>query len=159
GLARSGNSAFAAAMSDSVDHPLRYGMVNELHARPSARLRAPCTVVHLAFKEPRDAANRNRARDLAHLAALTTRHGAPSPARGASHYAAAIGRHELRWESHTEFVSYTAIAPGLLPRAFDPAAAEVFPPGWQAEAPGRRIAAALVQVDLLPEDPAAIEPL
>ncbi|MRX51244.1 DUF3422 family protein [Paracoccus sp. S-4012] len=146
-------------MNDSLDHPLRYGMVNELHARPSARLQAPCTVVHLAFKEPRDAANRDRARDLAHLAALTARHGAPSPESGASHYAAAIGRHELRWESHTEFVSYTAIAPGLPPRAFDPAAAEVFPPAWQAEAPGCRIAAAIVQVDLLPDDPAGIEPL
>ncbi|HRO13624.1 MAG TPA: DUF3422 domain-containing protein [Paracoccus sp. (in: a-proteobacteria)] len=149
----------ADPVPDPIDHPLRYRMVNELHARPSARLRAPCTVVYAAFKEPRDAANRDRSADLAHLAALTARHGAPAPQPGAGHYAAPIGRHELRWESHTEFVSYAAFAPGLPQRAFDPAAAEVFPAAWQAAAPGRRIAAALVQVDLLPDDPTEITPM
>ena len=34
----------------ALDHPLRFEMVNELHARPSPRLTAPCKVVYLAFK-------------------------------------------------------------------------------------------------------------
>ncbi|HHY02204.1 MAG TPA: DUF3422 domain-containing protein, partial [Paracoccus sp.] len=42
-----------------LDHPLRYEMVNELHARPSPRLSVPCTAVYVAFKEPRDAASRD----------------------------------------------------------------------------------------------------
>ena len=142
-----------------LDHPLRYALVNELHARPSPRIEAPCHAVYLAFKEPREAAGRDRARDLAHLGALAQRCGAPGPDAGAGHYATQIGRFELRWESHTEFVSYTAFAPQLPDRPFDPSLGEVFPEDWQADAPGKRVAAALVHVDLLPDNPADILPL
>lgn len=144
--------------AQGFEHPLRYGMVNELHARPSARLTAPSTVVYVAFKEPRDAANRDRAADMAHLTELTTRHGAPAPHPGIGHYAAQLGRHELRWEGHTEFVSYAGSTPGAQRRPFDPALAELFPADWQARAPGKRIAAAIVHVDLLPDDPETIGP-
>lgn len=142
-----------------LDHPLRYEMVNELHARPSPRLSVPCTAVYVAFKEPRDAASRDRSVDLAHLAELVARHGAPAPPPGTGHYAAQLGRHELRWESHSEFVSYAGFAPGRPQRPFDPALAEVFPDEWQARAPGRRVAAAIVHVLPMPEDPDAITPL
>lgn len=142
-----------------VDHPLRYEMVNELHARPSPRLSLPCTAVYVAFKEPRDAANRDRSLDIAHLAELVTRHGAPLPQADAGHYAAQLGRHELRWESHTEFVSYAGFTPGRPHRPFDPSLAEMFPADWQARAPGRRVAAAMVHVTPMPEDPEAITPL
>ncbi|MCV2446412.1 DUF3422 family protein [Paracoccus sp. DMF] len=145
-------------MNDEDEHPLRYALVNELHARPSPRLKAPCTAVFLAVKEPRDAANRDRARDVAHLAELCARHGAPSPDTSAGHYTAQLGRHQLRWESHTEFVTYAAFAPGLPPRPFDPSAGAIFPEDWQHHAPGKRIAAVMIQVDFLPEDPAAIMP-
>jgi len=142
-----------------LDHPLRYGMVNELHARPSPRLTVPCTAVYVAFKEPRDAANRDRSVDIAHLTELVTRHGAPAPQEGAGHYAALLGRHELRWESHTEFVSYAGFTPGAQDRPFDPALAELFPHAWQARAPGRRIAAALVHVTPMPARPEEIDSL
>ena len=141
---------------DGIDHPLRYEMVNELHARPSPRLTAPSTTVYLAFKEPRDAANRDRAADIAHLADLAARHGAPAPQPGIGHYAAQMGRHELRWEGHTEFVSYFGSTPGPQRRPFDPSLAELFAPDWQARAPGRRLVAAIMHVDLLPDDPAQI---
>lgn len=131
-------------------------MVNELHARPSARLTVPSKVVYLAFKEPRDAANRDRAKDLEHLADLAGRHGAPAPQQGIGHYAAQMGRHELRWEGHTEFVSYLGSTPGKAARAFDPSLAELFPPEWQARAPGKRLAAILMNIDILPDDPADI---
>lgn len=142
-----------------LDHPLRYEMVNELHARPSPRLTVPCTAVYIAFKEPRDAANRDRSLDLAHLSELVTRHGAPAPQAGAGHYAAQLGRHELRWESHTEFVSYAGFTPGQPARPFDPALAEIFPAHWQARAPGRRVAAAMVHLAPMPDDREAIAPL
>lgn len=145
-------------MTDAIDHPQRYELVAELHARPSARMVAPATAVFLAFKEPREAVNRDRARDTEHLTALARRHGAPAPEAGAGHYAARLGRHELRWENHAEFVTYTAFAPGLPQRTFDPALAEVFPVEWQAAAPGKRLSAALVHLDVLPEDPAELMP-
>lgn len=145
-------------MTNTIDHPQRYGLVAELHARPSPRILAPASAVFLAFKEPREAAIRDRARDTAHLAALARRHGAPAPEPGADHYAARLGRHELTWENHTEFVTFTAFAPGLPHRAFDPALAEIFPADWQAAAPGKRLSAAIVHVDVLQDDPAALMP-
>mgnify|MGYP006197211735 CR=1 FL=1 len=45
------------------DHPLRYALVNELHARPFPALLAPCTAAYVAIKQPDNAANRDRARD------------------------------------------------------------------------------------------------
>lgn len=140
------------------EHPLRYSLANELHARPSPRLEAPCTAVFLAFKEPRDAANRDRSRDVAHLAELTARYGGPRPEAGAGHYAGQLGRHFLRWESHTEFVTYAAVSQGVPMRPFDPALADIFSPEWQHHAPGKRIAAVMVQVEFLPDDVHEISP-
>ena len=87
------------------DHPLRYGLANELHARPFPALSVPSTAVYLAIKQEHGAAGRDRAADMAHLVALLDRHGAPHPQPGATHYSGAIGRHTLKWESHTEFVN------------------------------------------------------
>jgi hypothetical protein len=115
------------AMTMSHDHPQRYALVNELHARPFPSLTVPCVAVYLAVKEPLDAANRDRGRDRAHLLALLNRHGAAHPAPEATHHSAVIGKHELKWESHTEFVTYSAFANCVPERAFDPHAAEVFP--------------------------------
>ncbi len=140
-------------MGPDIEHTLRYDLVNELHARPSPRLTAPATCTFVAFKEPRDAANRDRHRDLAHLTALTTRHGGPRPDPDDSHYQGRLGRHDLKWESHTEFVTYMATTPGLPIRPFDPSAGAIFPLEWQADAPGRRVAAVLVQIEVLPENP------
>lgn len=145
-------------MEPADEHPQRYNLVNELHARPSPRLTAPCTAVFLAFKEPRDAANRDHNRDAAHLADLCRRHGAPRPDTSLGHFATQLGRSELRWESHTEFVTYAAFAPGLPQRPFDPAAAEVFPKDWQRAAPGKRLVAVMIQIDTLPENPDDIMP-
>ena len=133
-------------MTPDDDHPLRYGLVNELHARPSPRLGAPATVTYVAFKEPDRAAIRDRSLDDAHLSALVTRHGGQHPDPSANHYAGQLGRHKLRWERHTEFVSFTAYTPGLPPRPFDPSAGAVFPEDWQIAAPGKRIAAVMIQI-------------
>ena len=143
-------------MGPATEHPLRYALVNELHARPSPRLRAPATCVFVAFKDPRDAANRDRARDMEHLTELTSRHGGPRPDPEDSHYQGRLGRHDLKWESHTEFVTYMATTPGLPIRPFDPSAAAIFPEEWQKRAPGKRVAAVMVQIELMPEDPAGV---
>ncbi|MEZ5912897.1 MAG: DUF3422 domain-containing protein [Paracoccaceae bacterium] len=135
-----------------TDHPLRYALTNELHARPFPSLEVPCHVAYFAVKEQRDAHNRDRAADRAHLLALLDRHGAAYPAEGATHHAARIGRHDLKWESHTEFVTYSAFGRGVGERAFNPAEAEVFPADWMGEAPGKRIAAILIRVETLPYD-------
>ena len=123
----------APARTALADHPLRYELANELHARPFPALDAPCRVVYLAIKQPRDAANRDREADRAHLLELLDRFGATHPKPGATHYFGDLGKHKVKWECHTEFVTYTIFTPGLSDRPFDPNAFEVFPPtGWPA---------------------------
>ena len=141
-------------MGPTTEHPLRYALANELHARPSPRIKAPATCCFVAFKEPRDAANRDRDRDLAHLTHLTDRHGGPRPDPDEIHYQGQLGRYELKWESHTEFVTYMAMVPGLPIRPFDPSVGAIFSDEWQQAAPGKRMAAIMVQVQPLPDDPA-----
>ena len=135
-----------------ADHPLRYDLVNELHARPFPVLSAPCTALYLAIKEPQAAQNRDRAEDRRHLLALLDRHGSAHPQPGATHFSGPMGRANLKWESHTEFVTYSAFTPGLPARPFDPAETEVFPEDWMAQAPGLRVASVLIRVEILPAD-------
>ncbi len=146
-------------MTPNDDHPLRYAITNELHARPFPSLEAPCHAVYVAFKQPSNAANRDRAADLKHLQELLDRHGGAQPRPDATHYSGEIGRRTLKWESHTEFVTYSAFAPGLEERPFNPVEAAVFPPDWIADAPGKRLVSALVRVDLLPAEPASLSTL
>ncbi|WP_417673308.1 DUF3422 family protein [Pseudodonghicola sp.] len=134
------------------DHPLRYQLANELHARPFPVVTPPATVVYLAIKQPTQAVSRDRAVDLAHLTELLDRHGAPHPQPGATHYSGRIGRHVLKWEQHTEFVTYTAISAGLSERAFDPADFDVFPEDWLGRAPGQRITSIAIRVAARPDD-------
>ena len=54
-------------MPSVEDHPLRYQLVNELHARPFPSLNVPCTAVFLAVKQPVEAAARDPVADRAHL--------------------------------------------------------------------------------------------
>ncbi|WP_434612543.1 DUF3422 family protein [Tabrizicola sp. M-4] len=143
-------------MATIADHPLRYALVNELHARPFPSLEVPCHAVYMAIKEPVDAANRDRARDRAHLLALLDRHASAHPQPDATHFSGPIGRHDLKWESHTEFVTYSAFGPGLSKRPFDPDEADVFPEDWLAAAPGKRICSVLIRVEEMPEDDEAV---
>lgn len=128
------------------DHPLRYALANELHARPFPFVGVPAMAAFLAIKQPSDAAKRDRAVDRAHLLALLDRYGAPHPQPDATHYFGQLGRHMLKWESHTEFVTYTLLSDGVGPRPFDSADFEVFSEEWLAAAPGQRITSALVRV-------------
>lgn len=136
------------------DHPLRYQLANELHARPFPVLQVPCRAVFLAVKQPRNAAGRDRTQDLAHLTALLDRYGAQHPQPGATHYSGRIGKHELKWEQHTEFVTYTVFLAGLGERPFDPEDLGVFPDDWLAQAPGLRLTSAMIRVVPRPEDEA-----
>ncbi|MBJ2151187.1 DUF3422 family protein [Paracoccus sp. IB05] len=137
-------------MPPVTDHPLRYATVNELHARPFPALDLPCTAVMMAFKEPVDAAGRDRDRDRDHLIDLIDRNGGAHPQPDATHFSGPIGRTELKWESHTEFVTYSAFTPGVSSRPFDPAETEVFPEDWVQAAPGGRIASVLIRIEHMP---------
>ncbi|MEO1555789.1 MAG: DUF3422 domain-containing protein [Pseudomonadota bacterium] len=133
-------------MSPVEDHPLRYQLANELHARPFPSMQAPCAAAYVAFKQAEMAANRDRKADMEHLHKLLDRHGAQHPQPGATHYYGQIGKHWLKWEQHTEFVTYTIFSEGVEERPFDPRAFDPFPQDWLSEAPGQRVTSILVRV-------------
>ena len=133
------------------DHPLRYSLANELHARPFPAMQSPSTVIYLAVKQPREAVHRDRSLDLAHLVALLDRHGAAHPQPGATHHSAQLGRYTLKWEQHTEFVSYTLYGDGVAKRAFDPSDFDIFPAEWLEAAPGQRVTSLMIRILPRPE--------
>lgn len=129
------------------NHPRRIQLANELHARPFEPVPAPGRLVHLAFKKPVGAAERNPDIDRRHLTDLLDRHGAQYPAPNSDHFIHDLGRFRLSWERHTEFVSYTLYQHGEGEEAFDSSLADVLPQDWLDNAPGQVIAA--TQIELL----------
>jgi len=84
------------------DHPLRQALIDEVHARPFARVTAPQRASHLALLTGEDPAE-----DRAQVAALCATHGVPLPGPEDTYLMADLGPFTLRWERHTEFSSYT----------------------------------------------------
>jgi uncharacterized membrane-anchored protein len=115
-------------------------MTAELHARPFPPLSAPAQGIQLAFK-PVDDRVRDTGRHRDHLDALLAHYGAPPAPPDVQHYYAEVGRFRLKWERHTEFVSYTLLEDGATDAPFSMPLARLAPPGWLDHAPGALISA------------------
>lgn len=143
-------------MSD-LDHVLRTAMLDELHARPAPRMGVPSRAIHLALKVPRDAATRDRTADDRQLAALSQ--AADLAMGGGDPDARELAGHgyAVRFDSHTEVVTYTAHSTTNTVTS-DPIADAhaLFPHAWLAAGPGRRVAAVVVEVLPLPADESTI---
>lgn len=119
------------------DHPERFQLANEVHARPHEALRAPERASYVAVM----LAPGERARDHAHVAALCERYGVEAPRDDAIHFAATLGAFRLRWERHTEFSSYAFFVAGRNAQPFAEPALGAVPADWLAAIPGRTVAA------------------
>jgi len=129
------------------DHPMRYKLANELHARPFPSFSEPGTVAYLAIKQPQNAVSRDREQERLDLIALLDRFGTPHPQPGATHFFGDLGRHKLKWEQHTEFVTYTLFSNELSERAFDATVFEAFPKDWLAQLEGVCITSASIRIE------------
>ncbi len=138
-------------MTGTQDHPLRYKLANELHARPFPTLQAPARAVFVAWKSAQDDVVAEAGAGLAHLCDLLDRFDAPHPQPGATHFTCQLGRDTLKWEQHAEFVTYTMFMSNLSARAFEAADMDVFPGDWLAAAPGSRITSAMVRIQVMPD--------
>jgi uncharacterized membrane-anchored protein len=108
------------------DHPQRYLLNNEIHARPAEEFLAPAQITFIAVLYP-PAPNGGAFRDLEKLCEMT---GAPPPRADANHFCADIGTLRLKWERHTEFATYTFSRQEAFDEPFArPAAAQV-PDAW-----------------------------
>ena len=127
-----------------TEHPERLALANELHARPFQPMEAPGRILHMAFLLEGEA---DGDPVLDHLLDFIDRFGGAHPAPGAKHYSGDLGRFVLKWERHTEFVSYSLYEAGAADQLFAGTLKEHLPSEWLAAAPGRLIAA--IQAELL----------
>ena len=134
-------------MSAIQDHPLRYELANELHARPFPSLDAPGRVAYLAFTQNTEGGDHSRLNARDQLIALLDRFGETHPQPDATHYFGALGRHQLKWEQHTEFVTYSLFSTGGAERPFDPAEFEAFPEDWLQSVTAERITSINLRVE------------
>jgi uncharacterized membrane-anchored protein len=117
-------------------HPLRMSLHNEIHARPPEAMTTPLAISHVVMAT--DAAQREASR--AHVAALLRDHHLPLPDAHATHVRMDCGAFRIRWELHTEFVTWTFMrqlndADGAGLRE-PPSALDVVPHNWLANLPG-----------------------
>jgi uncharacterized membrane-anchored protein len=116
-------------------HPQRVTLHNEIHARPPESMSAPLAISHVVMVC--DAAQLDASR--AHVSALLREHHLPLPDAQSTHIRMDLGAFRLRWELHTEFVSWTftraLVADVIGERAPDPAL-DAVPRDWFAALPG-----------------------
>jgi len=120
-------------------HPQRVALHNEIHARPPEAMAAPLAISHIVMAG--DAQEREASR--AHVAALLRDHHLPQPDAQSTHIRMDLGPFRIRWELHTEFVTWTFSRPidaqGFGER--EPATAiEAVPLAWLDELPGQCLA-------------------
>jgi uncharacterized membrane-anchored protein len=120
-------------------HPLRTALHNEIHARPPEAMEAPLAISHIVMLCNAD--ERQTSRE--HVAALLRDHHLPPPDASSTHVRTDVGGFRLRWELHTEFVTYTFMhrIDGELADAHDPQTAlDAVPQDWLAQLPGAALA-------------------
>ncbi|MES2425192.1 MAG: DUF3422 domain-containing protein [Pseudomonadota bacterium] len=120
------------------NHPQRQALHNEIHARPPEPVTPPLAITQIVMLA--DPAQRDASR--AHLAELLRNHHLAPPDAHTNHLRIDLGAFRLRWELHTEFVSYTFMRP-LSGDPFGEAgcstALDVVPRDWQGGLPGQNI--------------------
>ena len=120
-------------------YPQRRALHNEIHARPPESMTAPSAVSHVVMLA--NPAERTASR--VHVGELLRNQHLPMPDAALTHLRMDLGQYRLRWEMHTEFVTWTFIrqldlapAPGQTP----PTATQVVPQDWLAALPGQCLA-------------------
>ena len=134
-------------MTLPLDHPQRFELHDEVHARPPEALTAPTRLSFLALYS--NLASRDQEHAL--VTELAARCGKPGPAPGASHFSADLGPYRLKWERHTEFTRYKFIIEAGFDDPFAEPAVAAVPAEWLAKLPGQTLVA--THVALLPRGP------
>ena len=129
-------SPLMPVLSHPQQHPLRALLHNEVHARPAEAIEGPAAIAHVVMLA--DPAQREASR--AHLAALLHDHHCTGPDADCTHLRVDLGTFRLRWELHTEFVSWTFMVPLPADAPLDTraplTAMEEVPQQWLRNLPG-----------------------
>jgi uncharacterized membrane-anchored protein len=120
-------------------HPQRVALHNEVHARPPEAMGVPLSISHVVMVC--DARERELSR--AHMAALARDHHLPQPDAASTHIRMDLGLFRVRWELHTEFVTWTftrALNAEHFGEREPDAAIDAVPQQWFAALPGHCLA-------------------
>ena len=109
-----------------TDHPQRYALNNEIHARAPQDVEAPSQISYLVLTF--SAAEKNQAHgDLARLCEMA---GAATPPPDVLHFRSSFGQINLNWERHTEFATFTFTRHTSFAHPFKNTVLEAVPEQW-----------------------------
>ena len=133
-----------------LDDPLRHTLHNEVHARPSARVRLPALITYVAVLN----AQVGREQECAHLQRLPG-HADLSPQQlQANFLRLRCEGYTVKWERHTEFTRYSIVQPLPAHAGWGATLPELTPhvaagTEWLRGVPGQTVAA--IQLAMLSE--------
>lgn len=120
------------------NHPQRFVLHNEVHARASFNIKLPVRASHLALLLSND----EKTQERQHLITLCERFGAALPEKEADHFSAAFNSFQMRWEQHGEFSTYSFYVHDSPQDPFEGSALNKVPVDWLAQLTGQVIVAA-----------------
>jgi uncharacterized membrane-anchored protein len=129
-------------MNSLKNHSRRYELANELHARPFPEIPGPGQALCIAMTNPSGAAVAR-----AQLIDLLDKFGAAHPPPEANHHHGDLGRNRLKWERHSEFVTYTLFLDVLAEKPFSSDPQSALPDDWLAVLDGEVITSILVRIE------------
>ena len=120
-------------ISHFKNHPQRFNLNNEVHARPYQIMSSPLRVTHVALL------SNDRSKDLEAIDQLCDRFGVNRPIQDSSFYIGEFPLFRLRWERHTEFSTYTISEERSNALPFKETAIAQLPTEWIVRLPGKVI--------------------
>jgi uncharacterized membrane-anchored protein len=120
------------------NHPQRFVLHNEVHARSSFNIKLPVRASHLALLLTTD----EKIQERKHLLLLCERFGTVPPEKEADHFSATFNSFQMRWEQHGEFSTYSFYDHDSPKDPFTDSALNKVPVDWLAQLSGKIIVAA-----------------
>ncbi|MGZ5026691.1 MAG: DUF3422 family protein, partial [Methylobacter sp.] len=120
------------------NHPQRFVLHNEVHARAPFVLNLPVKASHLALLLTTD----EKMQERKHLTTLCERFGVAPPEKEADHFSATFNSFQIRWEQHGEFSTYSFYVHDAPKDPFADSVLKKVPVDWMAQLPGQIIVAA-----------------
>ncbi len=114
-------------ISQTVEHPDRRALNDEVHARPPDSVSTPCALTYLVRLRGREGED-DGATDV--LSDLLQRFGISLLDRSTNHYATRLDDLRLRWERHTEYSRYTFTKEGVESAPFSRTLRPTLPEDW-----------------------------
>jgi uncharacterized membrane-anchored protein len=119
------------------NHPQRFSLHNEVHARSTIIRGLPGRASHLALSRSSD----EKTYERQHLSQLCERFGVAAPSTDADHFSATFDSFQLRWEQHGEFSTYTFYVQGVESTPFAEPALKKVPVDWLSNLTGKMLVA------------------